>query len=144
MAAMLAVVLFGWTAIRPTTPATPTSQTVVQAGEPPLELLDLQHAQQNGTLVISGIVQNPRNAAALSQIQATVLLFGPTGEMLTSGRAPLDFTTLSPGDQSPFVIRMAVAKAVARYRVGFRGENDRVLGHVDRRNLDAVARKQAP
>jgi hypothetical protein len=56
----------------------------------------------------------------------------------------LDFTRLSPGDESPFVIRLAVSKPVARYRVGFRGENDRVLDHVDRRNPDAVAQKQAP
>jgi hypothetical protein len=42
------------------------------------------------------------------------------------------------------VIRVPVSGAVARYRVGFRGEDDRVLGHIDRRNLEAVARKQEP
>lgn len=114
------------------------------ASQQPLELLSLQHAQQGTTLVISGLVQNPRAGAALARVQATVVLLDADGRTLNSGRAALDFTTLGPGDESPFVIRVADAGAVARYRVGFRGADDRVLGHVDRRNIEAVARKQAP
>lgn len=142
MAAVLAAVVFGWSASRPD--VIPATQGVERAVEQPLELVTLQHTQEDGALVITGLVQNPRNGTALSRIVATVLLFGADGQMLTSGRAPLDFTTLSPGDESPFVIRVPVAAAVTRYRVGFRGEKDRVLGHVDRRAPDALARKQAP
>jgi hypothetical protein len=143
MAAVLAAVFFGWSATQ-SDPATAVDQIVAQAGEPTLELLALQHAQQDGTLTISGLVQNPRGASALAGVEATVLLFGADGRTVASGRAPIDFTRLAPGDESPFVIRVAVSTAVVRYRVGFRGENDRVLGHVDRRNLEAVARKQEP
>jgi len=52
---------------------------------------------------------------------------------------PLDFTSLTPGDESPFVIRVPVSGEVSRYRVGFRGPDDRVVGHVDRRT-DQVGR----
>ena len=110
----------------------------------PLELLSLQHAQQDGTLVISGLVQNPRGGAPLANVQATAVLFGADGATLTSTRAPLDFTTLGPGDESAFVIRIPAASAVARYRVGFRAGDNSVLNHVDRRNTETVARKQAP
>jgi hypothetical protein len=143
MAAVMAAVFFGWSAVESDL-ATPVDQTVAQAGEPSLELLSLQHAQQDRTLTISGLVQNPRDAAALAGVHATVLLFGADGQTVASGRAPIDFTRLAPGDESPFVIRVPVSGAVVRYRVGFRGENDRVLGHIDRRNLEAVARKQEP
>lgn len=110
----------------------------------PLELLSLQHAQQNGTLVISGLVQNPRDSAPIAHVQATAVLFGTDGGTLTSVRAPIDFATLGPGDESPFVIRIPSAAAVSRYRVGFRAGDDTVLNHVDRRNTEAVARKEAP
>ena len=145
MTTLLAMVLLGWGAIRPAPSPTPGNATPAAAtADQPLELLSLQHAQEASALVISGLVQNPRSAAARSGIHATVQLFGPGGEPLTSGRAPLDFRTLSPGDESPFVIRVPVSGPVARYRVGFRGENDRVLGHVDRRNPATLARKQVP
>jgi hypothetical protein len=143
MAAVMAAVLFGWSATQPATEL-PTGQATAGTGQPPLELLSLQHAQQEGTLVISGLVQNPRSGAALAGIQATVLLFGADDRTVATGRAPLDFTTLAPGDESPFVIRVPVTSAVTRYRVGFRSDTDRVLGHIDRRNPETVARKQEP
>lgn len=142
-AALLMVVVYGWSAMHQNDSG-PNDAVVTQQVAPPLELLSLQHAQQEGELVISGLVQNPKSGPALAGIQATVLLLGPDGQALTSGRAPLDFTMLAPGDESPFVIRVPMTAAVSRYRVGFRGEDDRVLAHVDRRQGDAVARKQAP
>jgi hypothetical protein len=48
---------------------------------------------------------------------------------------------LAPGEESPFLVRVK-ATNVARYRVSFRGEGDQPLAHVDRRNLDALARKE--
>ena len=61
------------------------------------------------------------------------MLFGADGAFLASGRAPLDVThargrATSPASSSA----VAGTAAVARYRVGFRGEDGRIIGHVDR------------
>jgi hypothetical protein len=108
---------------------------------PPLELVSLQHTREAQRLVITGLVQNPRSGGAISHVVATAFLFGPDGAFLTSSRAPLDFTTLSPGDESAFVINIPVTVPVARYRVGFRTEDGRVIEHVDKRVPDALAQK---
>ena len=107
---------------------------------PPLELLSLRHSQEDGRLVISGLVQNPRSGAPLTHVLATAFLFGADGTFLASGRAPLDFSTLAAGDESPFVLTVPVSGAVARYRVGFRDQDGRVIGHVDRRATGTLAR----
>ncbi len=60
---------------------------------------------------------------------------------LSSSRAPLDFMTLTPGEESPFVVNVPVTGQVARYRVGFRTEDGHVLPHVDKRAPDALAQK---
>jgi hypothetical protein len=117
--------------------ASPSSAVATQAA--PLELLSLSHAQQGESLTITGLVQNPRASPAQSGISATAFLFGADGSFLASGRAPLDYSTLAPGDESPFVITVPVTGAVARYRVGFRGQDGNVLGHVDRRSTGALA-----
>jgi hypothetical protein len=147
MAAVLFVVVAGWRTLgssaHENSPATQSAQQS-QTTTPSLELLSLQHAQQDGTLVISGLVQNPRGSAPLAGVQATVVLFDANGGTLATNRAPIDFTTLAPGDESSFVVRIPAAGAVSRYRVGFRGGDDRILAHVDRRNNETVARKQAP
>jgi hypothetical protein len=111
-----------------------------------LELLSLGQTQDAAALTITGLVQNPRNGAELSKIKATALLFGPEGNFLASGGAPLDFTVLRPGDESGFVIRVPVTSPVARYRVGFRSEDGRVIGHIDRRSAAtmAVGRDSSP
>ena len=147
LAAVLFIVGAGWRALgssaEETSPATQSAQQS-QTTTPALELLSLQHAQQDGMLVISGLVQNPRGSAPLAGVQATVVLFDANGGTLATNRVPIDFTTLAPGDESSFVVRVPAAGAVSRYRVGFRGGDDRILAHVDRRNNDTVARKQAP
>jgi hypothetical protein len=104
----------------------------------PLELVTLTHTQQPSGLTISGTVYNPREGTAVSQVFAAVVLFGPEGNFLTSARAPLDFATLTPGQESPFVISVPVSATVARYRVGFRTADGSVIAHVDRR-ADATA-----
>jgi hypothetical protein len=91
-------------------------------------------------LKITGLVQNPRQGAPLTRITATAMLFGSDGTFLASGRAPLDFSTLRPGDESGFVITVPVSAPVARYRVGFRAEDGRIIGHVDRRLTGTIAR----
>jgi hypothetical protein len=143
VAAALAVVIggAGYVLLPETTAARSGS---AQAAQPvPLELLTLSHTQQPSGLTISGTVYNPRGAAAVSQVFAAAVLFGPDGNVLTSARAPLDFTTLRPGEESPFVIAVPVAGAVARYRVGFRAADGSVIAHVDRR-AGATAALNAP
>jgi hypothetical protein len=106
----------------------------------PLELLSLKHSQEANSLTVTGLVQNPRSGAPLSKVFATAFVFAADGSFLASGRAPLDFTTLGPGDESPFVVTVPVTGAVARYRVGFRSADGRVVAHVDRRSGGAIAR----
>jgi hypothetical protein len=127
--------------------ATPPS-TVAAAPQPPavlatapLELVSLHHRQEAQRLVITGLVQNPRTSGAISHVVATAFLFGPDGGFLTSSRAPLDFTTLAPGDESAFLVSVPVTQPVARYRIGFRTEDGRVIEHVDKRGPDALAQK---
>jgi hypothetical protein len=104
-----------------------------------LELLSLRDARQPGSLTITGLVQNPRGRAALSRVTVTAYAFDDNGSFLASGRAPLDVTALAPGDESPFVVSIPVTDTVARYRIGFRGEDGRVIAHVDKRQQAPVA-----
>ena len=118
------------------------SASAAAAHVQPLELMSLRHTQQSEGLTITGLVQNPRGSAPVSQITATAFLFDASGTFLASGRAPLDFTTLRPGDESAFVINVPVTGAVARYRISFRDAGGRVVAHVDRRNATPVARNE--
>jgi hypothetical protein len=126
------------------TNAAPASQAAQPAATPPaqlpLDLLSLKQSQESSTLTITGLVQNPRAGGELTKVVATAFLFGADGSFLASGRAPLDFTVLRPGDESGFVITVPVNAPVARYRVGFRGEDGHVIGHVDRRSSGTIAR----
>ena len=121
-----------------TAAASPTSPASL------LELLSLHHTQAAESLTITGLVQNPRGGAPLSKITATAMLFGADGAFIGSGRTPLDLTTLRPGDESGFVITVPMATPaaanVARYRIGFRGEDGQIIGHVDRRTTPSIAR----
>jgi hypothetical protein len=105
----------------------------------PLELLSLKHTQEGGMLTVAGLVRNPHAGTLRAQVFATAVLFGPDGNFLTSGRAALDFTSLAPGDESPFVITVPVNGTVARYRVGFRAPDGSVVAHVDRRAESTAA-----
>jgi hypothetical protein len=120
----------------------PAAEPAAAPATAPLELLALRHATDRGTLTVSGLVQNPRSAGTRTGVVATVFAFSTDGALLASGRAPLDFTTLAPGDESPFVISVPVSGPLARYRVGFRAGDGAVIAHIDRRGLgEAVARK---
>ena len=139
-AAVVLTMAWGWSLVPATRPSPAASSS---AAPMPLELLSLRHAQEADAFTVTGLVQNPRGSHQLRRVEATVLLFDSRGTMLTSGRAPLDFTALAAGDESPFLIRVPVTTAVARYRVGFRGPDGQVLGHVDRR-LESIAQRQEP
>jgi hypothetical protein len=144
IAAILLAVGVGVSTVRSRTASRAVNTAAQSSPKPeatPLELLALHHAQEPDQIVISGVVQNPRAAQPLARVEATVFVFGPDGAFLSSSRAPLDFTTLTPGAESSFVVKVPVAGQVARYRVGFRTEDGRVLPHVDKRTPDALAQK---
>jgi len=109
------------------------------AAAPSLELLSLRDSRQPGSLTITGLVQNPRAGAPLSRVTVTAYTFDDKGSFLASGRALIDVTTLAPGDESPFVVSVPVTDTVARYRIGFRDEDGRVIAHVDRRQSGPLA-----
>ena len=148
IAGLLAVLLVAAALV---TRALPSRQAPAGAATAPaaqqaalLELLSLRHTQQADALTITGLVQNPRAGAAIAKVTATAMLFGADGTFIASGRTPLDLTTLRPGDESAFVITVPMesgtAGNVARYRIGFRGEDGRIIGHVDRREPSSIAR----
>jgi hypothetical protein len=104
------------------------------AGNRPLELLSLRHnTDADGTFTITGLVQNPADGAPFRKVVAIVYLFDRDGNYFAGGKAALDFTTLQPGDESPFVVHVPNASHVSRYRVGFRFEDGGNVAHVDRR-----------
>ena len=144
-AAAVAVAVLAGTWVWTWIPASPPSQTASPVpGDAALELLSLRHTQEEAAFVVTGLVQNPRRGRPLMRVEATVLLFDARGTMVTSGRAPIDFTSLGAGDESPFLIRVPVTGPVARYRVGFRRADGQVLGHVDRRSQEPIAQRQEP
>ena len=104
-----------------------------------LELLSLRDARQPGSLTITGLVQNPRGGAALTGVTVTAYAFDDKGSFLASGRALIDVTALAAGDESPFVVSVPVTETVARYRIGFRDEDGRVIAHIDKRQQAPVA-----
>ena len=119
---------------------TATAPGAMRAAVAPLELVSLRHTQDGGTLTITGLVQNPKTGAPVTRLTATAVVFAPDGTFLASGQAPLDYTSLAAGDESPFVVTVPVRGSVARYRVGFRGEDGSVVAHVDRRAGDVARR----
>lgn len=141
--AMAALVLLGLTARERTTESTPRRGAQPVAAAAPaavgLELLSLHDTRQPGTLTITGLVQNPREGAMLTRVTVTAFAFDESGAFLASGRALLDITALGPGDESPFVVTVPVTETVARYRIGFRGDDGRVIAHIDRRQQGAMA-----
>lgn len=129
---------FRWAVSRP---GAPTSETVASIAAPaaatvpqPLGLVSLRHEQTpDGSLVISGVVRNPPDSVGREKLFAAASLVDAGGALVATGRAPLDFTTLAPGDESPFVVRIAAANGVARYRIGFRDAAGQPVAHIDRR-----------
>jgi len=105
--------------------------TVAARQDGALELLSMRHEREGDTLSVTGLVRNPGGSAARGII-AVVFAFDHAGNFVASGRAPLDFVTLAPGDESPFHVTIPNVSDVGRYRVSFRTESG-VVRHVDRR-----------
>jgi hypothetical protein len=101
------------------------------AKSPSLELLSMRHVRDGEALTVTGLVRNGGSGSA-AQLIAVVFAFDRSGNFLASGRAPVDFLALAPGDESPFTVSVPNAGAVGRYRVSFRTEAG-VVKHVDRR-----------
>ena len=118
-----------------TTPAAMSQQAATPA---PLELVSLRHQRQGDALTISGLVRNPVGGQPVRGIAAVAFAFDRQGAFLTSGRAPLDFSQLQAGDESPFAITLPAVSNVARYRVSFRTDAG-VVAHVDRRDQPVAA-----
>jgi hypothetical protein len=123
----------------PPAPAARQASPVAAGGPAGLELISLRDTRQNGALTITGLVHNPRSGAALSRVTVTAYAFDDNGTFLASGRALLDVTSLVPDDESPFTVSVPVAGQVARYRIGFRDSDGRVIAHVDKRQQGPVA-----
>jgi hypothetical protein len=94
--------------------------------------MSMRYQRQGTTLRVSGLVKNPAAGGAVNGVTAVVFAFDHDGGFVASGRAPLDFSALAPGDESPFVVNVPNVSDVARYRVTFRSGNG-VVRHIDRR-----------
>jgi hypothetical protein len=103
-----------------------------------LELMSMRHAREGDTLTVTGLVRNGGTSPA-DRVIAVVFTFDRNGSFVTSGRAPLEFVSLAPGDESPFRVSVPDVGDVGRYRVSFRTEAG-VVRHVDRRQA-LVARR---
>lgn len=103
-----------------------------------LELLSMRHEREGDALTVTGLVRNGGSGSA-DRLIAVVFAFDRSGNFLTSGRAPIDFLSLAPGDESPFRVSVPNAGNVGRYRVSFRTEAG-VVKHIDRRQ-DLLARQ---
>ena len=104
----------------------------VPADVAPLELVSMRHTRAGSTLTVSGLVRNPRAGRTVASIAAVVLAFNRQGAVVSSAQAPLDFLTLGPGEESPFIVTLPTVGDVGRYRVSFRTDSG-VVRHVDRR-----------
>lgn len=123
----LALIVFAAMSTRDHSP-----QTAPPGNPAPLELITMTHTRDGNRLTVSGTVRNPRDGAPLTRIDAVVSAFDRSGGIAARGAAPLDFTTLAPGDESSFVVTVSGAAAVSRYRVSFRTPTS-LLRHIDRR-----------
>ena len=104
-----------------------------------LELISMRHTFEGKTLTVTGLVRNPRSGEAVTRVAAVVFAFDRAGSFAASSQAPLDFTRLEPGDESPFVVSVGDVADIGRYRVSFRTEAG-MLRHVDRR-AEQMARR---
>jgi hypothetical protein len=108
-----------------------TPSAAVTTADSSLELLSMKHEREGDALTVTGLVRNGGNAAA-QRLIAVVFAFDRDGNFVASGRAPLEFLSLAPGDESPFRVSVPNVGDVDRYRVSFRSEAG-VVRHVDQR-----------
>jgi hypothetical protein len=138
-AAALAVVL--GTGPR-TAPAKPVAApATAEADTLPLELVALGHDRDGDRLTVRGVVRNPAAGAPIDRLVAVVFVFNRDGGFVTSAHAAVEAAALRPGGESPFVVTMAGAGDISRYRISFRTD-EHVVPHIDKRDRSAMARVQ--
>jgi hypothetical protein len=129
MAVVLVIVFAMLGASRPAARGTAASAAATRS--PGLELLSMRHEREGDALTVTGLVRNA-GAGSADRLIAVVFTFDRSGNFLASGRAPIEFLSLAPGDESPFKVSVPNAGDVGRYRVSFRTDAG-VVRHVDRR-----------
>jgi hypothetical protein len=118
--------------------STHATAAAAESADAPLELVALRHQRRGDVMTISGLVRNPHGGRTIQALSAVAFTFDKQGSFLASGRAPLDFPLLQPGDESPFTVTVPNSPAIGRYRVTFRTESG-IVPHVDRRSDSQVA-----
>jgi hypothetical protein len=108
------------------------AQPPAAIADAPLELLSLEHDRDGDRLIVRGLVRNPVNGAERRGLSAVVLLYRRDGRFLAGGRAPVPLASLAAGETTPFVVSVAGADDVERFRLSFRTAT-RLEPHVDRR-----------
>jgi len=103
-----------------------------RAGTPVVKASSDQPAPPALELTVRGIVRNP-GGPSIGPLMAGVSVFNREGDLVASGRAPIEYQSLEAGVESKFVVRIADARDVYRYRVSFTVDN-RTVAHVDRRD----------
>lgn len=116
--------------------STATAAAAATTGAP-LELVALEQTREGDQLTIQGTVRNPPGGVMIDRLAVVVAFFDVSGQQLASVRAPLDFRSLAPGDESPFQVSTALPAGVTRYRVSFRRDEGTIVPHVDRRQQEA-------
>jgi hypothetical protein len=106
----------------------------------PLELLALEHERDGNRLVVRGLLRNPANASDREGVTAVVTLYNHDGAVIGSGRAAVPVAKLAAGDTTPFVVAVADAEDVERFRVSFR-TGTRLEPHVDHRAQTSAAKE---
>jgi hypothetical protein len=97
----------------------------------PLELVALEHDRDADSFIVRGIVRNSA-AVAVIGLNAAVSVYGPEGELITTGHAAVAAPHLAPGEETPFVVIISNAGTVDRYHLSFRTAAG-VVPHLDRR-----------
>jgi hypothetical protein len=106
----------------------------------PLELVALGHDRDGDRLTVRGVVRNPAAGAPVDRLVAIVFVFNHEGGFVSSAHAAV--AALRPGGESRFVVTLASAGDISRYRVSFRTD-ERVVPHIDKRDRSALARAQS-
>jgi hypothetical protein len=132
-----------WAVVRLTAPGIGASADLGGSGATsaagaatPLELVALEQTRAGEALTVHGVVRNPQSGAMIDRLSVTVAFFDKNGQQLASVRAPLDYRSLAPGDESPFQVTTSVPTGVTRYRVSFRRDEGTIVPHVDRRQQE--------
>ena len=117
---------------RPSASTSTESATVADSAAAPLELVALAHERVAGGLTVRGVVRNPTTGTAVNDHAAVVFLIAADGRVVSTLSTPVHGAVLRPDDQATFLVNVAAAETVERYRVSFRA-GSRILDHVDKR-----------